>query len=194
MKIKAKFIKVALVMAITFSLYNCSKSDDPATNPEVNPLSSYLAATGFSEKTTNFINLGTYEFGLSFKPIVNGKITAFVVKIPDTNAALRMTICNKTTATVLRSETINYATPGVEVTKEISGLDVVAGTEYFVTINSNDWYEHKRNDSSNITYPIVIGDLSITGYAYIGGTAQAMPTIPYLSYYGGDISFKFQKS
>ena len=192
-----KTLFAILVIAI-FSI-SCSKSDDPAPvvpipNPEVNPLSAYLIATGFSEKTTNVVNSGDYEFGLSFTPTVNGRITALVVKIPDANAALRMTIWNKTTATVLKTETINYATAGVEVTKAIDAVNLVAGTEYMVTFNSNDWYDRRRTANTNATYPLLVGDLSITGYAYKSGTAQSLPNSPQTNYYAGDISFKFQKS
>ena len=187
------------ILAIAIFSISCSKSDDPAPvvpipNPEVNPLSAYLIATGFSETTTNNVNAGDYEFGLSFTPTVNGRITALVVKIPDANAALRMTIWNKTTATVLKTETINYATAGVEVTKAIDAVNLVAGTEYMVTFNSNDWYDRRRTANTNATYPLLVGDLSITGYAYKSGTAQSLPNFPQTNYYAGDISFKFQKS
>jgi Domain of unknown function (DUF4082) len=190
--------KIAILM-LAFLSISCNKDDDPAptppaANPEVNPLEAYLIATRFSEQTSNQLNQGDYEFGLSFKPIVNGKITAFVVKIPDANASLRMTIWNKTTASVLKSETINYATAGVEVTKAISPIDVVAGTEYFVTFNSNDWYDRRKTNGTNASYPIIVGDISITGYSFKDGSAQAMPDSPQLGYYAGDISFKFQKS
>lgn len=198
-----KNLKTILTIASFITIMmSCSKDNETtspvtppvAANPEVNPLAAYLIATGFSEKTTNVINLDDYEFGISFKPIVNGKITALVVKIPDVNPTLRMTIWNKTTATVLKTETINYATADVEVTKAITPLDVVAGIEYFVTFNSNDWYNHERNNSSNTTYPLLIGDISITSYAFILGTAQAMPNASQVTYYAGDISFKFQKT
>lgn len=192
-----KLLKTALVLAMAFSLTNCSKDDDtpaPVANPEVNPLSAYLIATGFSETTTNFLDSGDYEFGLSFIPVVNGRITALVVKIPNVNPTLRMTIWNKTTATVLKTETINYPTAHVEVTKIIDALNVTAGTEYMVTFNSNDWYERKRNAGTNATYPISLGDISITGYSYKGGATQTIPNISPSNYYAGDISFKFQKS
>jgi hypothetical protein len=190
-------IKITLLLCFALTLTNCSKDDDPAPAPidtSVNPLSAYLIATGFSEKTTEQINLSDYEFGLSFIPIVNGKITAVVVKSPDVNAALRVTIWNKTTATVLKTETINYATAGVEVTKAIDALNVTAGTEYFITFNSNDWYDRRRNNSTNATYPVLVGDISITSYSFKSGSAQAMPNSPQLGYYAGDISFKFLKS
>jgi hypothetical protein len=187
---KALNFKIILLVGISVLAFSCKKE---TSNPEVNPLESYLIATGFNEKTTNQIDLGNYEFGLAFKPLVNGKITALVVKIPDVNAALRMTIWNKTSATILKTETINYATAGVEVTTAISGINLTAGTEYMVTFNSNDWYDRRRNASTNATYPVTVGDISITAYSFISGSAQSLPNSPQLSYYAGDISFKFQK-
>jgi hypothetical protein len=196
--LKTKILLLAITLFASSLLFiSCSKKDEPILTPtqapEQNPLAGYLAATGFDQVTSNNINLINSEFGLSFKPLVNGKITAFVVKIPDVNATLRMTIWNKTSGTVLKTETINYATAGLEVTKEITPLDIFAGTEYFVTFNSGDWYNRRRTNGSNATYPITVGDISITGYSYANGLAQTLPDSPQLSYYGGDISFKFQK-
>lgn len=192
---KANFFKTTFLIAATLIVASCSKNYDDETpvDTSVNPLIGYLIATGFDQVVTNNVNAGDYEFGLSFKPIVNGKITAVVVKIPDANANLRVTIWNKTTATTLRTETINYATAGVEVIKEIAALDVVAGTEYMVTFNSNDWYRRNRTNNVAVTYPITVGDISFSGYSFISGTAQALPNSPQTTYYAGDISFKFVK-
>jgi hypothetical protein len=111
--VKTTFALFAITLFASSILFiSCSKKDEPIVTPtqapEQNPLAGYLAATGFDQVTSNNINLINSEFGLSFKPLVNGKITAFVVKIPDVNATLRMTIWNKTAGTVLKTETINY--------------------------------------------------------------------------------------
>ncbi len=195
MKTTTHFFKLALVLGLAFSLSNCSKSDDnPTPNPEVNPLPGYLAASGFDQVNASLINQADYEFGFSFIPIVNGKITAFVVKIPDVNSALRVTIWNKATATVLKNEIINYATAGVEVTKAITALDVVAGTEYVVSFNSNDYYNRRRTDFANAILPFAVGDISITRFMFRNGSALEIPNTATANYHSGDISFKFQKS
>lgn len=186
---------VAAVFAVS-----CSKDDPaPAIIPPIvlaplqDPLAGYLTATGFSEKLTNQVNLGDYEFGYSFIPLVNGKMTAIVAKIPDVHAGMRVTVWDKVAGTVLRTETIDMTTAGVEVVKTIVPLDLIQNKEYFLTFNSNDWYDHRRTDSSNATYPFTVGDIRITSYSFISGTTQALPTSPQLSYYAGDCSFKFQK-
>ncbi len=190
-------LKIALLVCTTSVFTYCSKGDDPVVVvppvPEQNPLAGYLTASGFDQKLTPRLNIGDYEFGYSFIPLVNGKMTAIVAKIPDIHAAMRVTIWDKTAGTVLRTETLDITSSGVEVTKSISALDLMKDKEYFITFNSDDWYDHRKTDGSNVVYPFTVGDIKITGYSYIDGAAQAMPTSPQLSYYAGDVSFKFQK-
>jgi hypothetical protein len=191
-----KTVLLASLFAITLS---CNKDDDPVVEPtpvvpEQNPLAGYLAASGFDQKKVSQVNIGDYEFGISFIPTVNGKMTAIVAKIPDARPALRVTIWDKVAGTVLRTETVDITSAGVEVTKSITALDLVKDKEYFLTFNSNDWYDHRRTDSANVTYPFTVGDIRITSYSFKSGTTQALPNSPQLAYYAGDISFKFQKS
>jgi hypothetical protein len=189
---KKNLLKVLLI-GLGLTLSNCSKSSDSPAQPTQNPLAGYLAASGFDQKTTNQINVDDYEFGYSFIPMVNGKMTAIVVKIPDSRAGMRITVWDKVAGTVLRTETIDIPTAGVEASKDITPLDLTSGKEYFLTFNSNDWYDRRRTDGSNVTYPFTVGDIKITSYSFISGAAQNMPNSSQLSYYGGDCSFKFQK-
>ena len=181
---------------ISLSFISCNKDEDetPVVFPEQNPLAGYLSATGFDQVKTNRINGGDYEFGFSFIPLVNGKMTALIVKIPDVQAGLRITIWDKATAAILRTESIDVTTADVEVTKAITALELVKDKEYFFTFNSNDWYNYKRTDNAAITYPFTVGDLKITSYSYSSGATQAIPTAPQFTYYAGDCSFKFQRT
>jgi hypothetical protein len=197
--IQKNSFKTVLFTSLLAIALSCSKDDDPVVEPtpivpEQNPLAGYLAASGFDQRTVNQVNLGDYEFGVSFIPTVNGKMTAIVAKIPEARPAMRVTIWDKVAGTVLRTETVDITTAGVEVTKTITALDLVKDKEYFLTFNSNDWYDHRRTDNANVTYPFTVGDIKITSYSYKSGTAQALPNSPQLAYYAGDISFKFQKS
>jgi hypothetical protein len=194
-----KTIKTTIaILAIAISSISCSKDDESTpvpvvVIPEQNPLAGYLAASGFDQKLTNQVNLSDYEFGYSFIPLVNGKMTAIVAKIPDTHVGMRVTIWDKVAGTVLRTETIDVATAGVEVAKAITALDLTKDKEYFITFNSNDWYDHRKTDNTAVTYPFTVGDIKVTGYSFRTGTAQAMPNTPTTTYYAGDVSFKFQK-
>lgn len=186
------------IVALAAISFSCSKDDATPTPlpvyPTENPLTGFLTASGFNQTTTNQVNNGDYEFGYSFIPQVTGKITAVVVKIPDAHANLRVTFWDKTAGTIVRTETLDIATAGVEVTKDITALNLVKDKEYFITFNSNDWYNHKKSDNSAVTYPFTVGNIKITSYSFISGTTQAMPTSPQTTYYAGDLSFKFQRT
>jgi hypothetical protein len=190
---------LAAVLFLGTISISCSKSDpDPTPQPTVyaeqNPLTGYLAATGFDQKTTNRVNNGDYEFGYSFIPLVKGKINAIVAKIPDAHAAMRVTIWDKSAGTILRTETIDITTADIEVTKAITALELIKDKEYFITFNSNDWYDHRKTDGSGVTYPFTVGDIKVTSYSFASGTAQALPNSPQTVYYAGDCSFKFQRT
>lgn len=191
-----KKIYLTSILMLSLVFVNCSKDDD-STAVEVvaeeNPLQGYLTATGFNQKTTNFTNAGDYEFGFSFKPSVSGSITALLVKIPDVHVGLRVTIWDKETATVLRTELIDVTSSGVEIKKNISSLSLTANKEYWITFNSNDWYDRRKTDGTNISYPVTVGNIQVTGYGYKSGTTQALPTSFPVNYYAGDLSFVFQK-
>ncbi|GAA4763228.1 MULTISPECIES: DUF4082 domain-containing protein [Flavobacterium] len=195
MKIIKNLLGISILSVVFFS---CSKDDDNSTSAptivEQNPLSGYLSTTGFNQKTTNYVNSGDYEFGISFTPQANGKITALIAKIPDVRVGMRVTIWDKATATILRTELVDVTSSGVEITKAITPLEVVKDTEYMITYNSNDWYDHRKNDSSVTTYPVTVGDVKITSYGYKAGTDQAVPNIFPANYYAGDLTFKFVKS
>ena len=193
------FLKSTLLLSLSLSVINCSKDDAPAPAPPAvlaplqDPLPGYLAASGFNQKITPSINGTDYEDGYSFIPLVNGKMTAIVVKIPDARLGLRVTVWDKVAGTVIITETVDVATAGVEVTKQITALDLVKDKEYFITMNTNDWYEYRKTDNTAVTYPFIVGDIKITSYGNKYGTAQVMPLNQELRFYSGDCSFKFQK-
>jgi len=188
------FLMLALsTVAFTTS---CSKDDDEQPTPivynEENPLDKYHELAGFTT-TSNFINAGSYEFGLTFSPNVKGKINALIVKLPDVNANLKVTIWDFTTKTVLRTETVNVSTANAVVTKSIPELSLEKDKKYVITMNSNDWYKRSKADNTDTTYPIAVGNIKFWDYRWIGSASQVFPTNVSLNYNGGDLSFNFQQ-
>lgn len=187
----------------SISLMSCSKNDEPTAvtpvtpitplAPEQDPLNGYLIASGFNQVTSSFVNNSDRELGYSFIPLVNGKITAIVVKIPDTRSALRVTIWDKVTGGALRTESINVTTADTEVTKTIAPLELIKDKEYVISMNTNDLYVHKKTDSSNALYPFEVGDIKITSFVIGSSTLQVIPNLIINYQYVGDCSFKFQK-
>ncbi len=194
---KNLIIKGALFALLFTGIIGCSKDDNdsqsPAVAAEENPLQKYITESGFST-TTNFVNSGNYEFGMRFKPTTNGTINKIFVKIPDAQTNVRVTIWDVTEGIIYRTEKIASVTSGVEASKTISPLALVKDKEYMITYNTNDWYKRNKADNSAATYPITAGNISITGYGWISGTAQVYPTNFETTYYAGDLSFAFQPS
>lgn len=187
------------ILSIALLTISCSSDDDKeeaVKYNEENPLDAYMAGSGFSQKAVDVKNSGIYEYGFSFKPTVTGKINALVVKIPDVNAALRITLWDAATKTVIKSETINVPTANVTVEKTITPIALTKDKEYFFTINSDDWINRTKTDGSAAKYPITAGNIIITGYAYISSTAAEtiFPTNARNTYYAGDMTFKFQQT
>lgn len=191
-----KNLYVILVFAAVFSIASCSSDDDPIVQPVTyaleNPLGKYHETAGFTT-TTNFINSGSYEFGLAFSPNVKGKITGITIKLPDANPDLRVTIWDYTTKTVVRTETINVTAANTLITKEISELALEKDKKYMITMNSNDWYKRSKPDNSNAAYPITAGNIKFLEYKWGSGTSQTFPANTSLDYNGGDLSFNFQQ-
>jgi hypothetical protein len=186
------------IILISLSIVSCSSDDDKdaVKYNEENPLDAYLAGSGFSQKAVDVKNSANFEYGFSFKPTVTGKINTLIVKIPDVNAALRVTLWDAATKTVIKSETIDVATANVTVEKTISAIALTKDKEYFLTVNSSDWINRTKTDGSATTYPIVAGNITITGYAFIASTVTEtiFPTTARNTYFAGDLSFKFQQT
>jgi len=194
-----KTLKTILaILLISLFAVSCSNDDnkDAVTFNEENPLDAYMASSGFSQKAVDMKNSAIYEYGFSFKPTVTGKINAIVVKIPDVNSALRITLWDAATKTVIKSETLNVATANVTVEKKITPIALTKDKEYFFTVNSDDWINRTKTDGSAATYPITAGNIVITGYAYVASTASEtlFPTNARNTYYAGDMTFKFQQT
>ncbi|MES2748503.1 MAG: DUF4082 domain-containing protein [Bacteroidota bacterium] len=198
MKIISNTFKAIIFFGLAFTLANCSNDDAdapsvPIVYTEQNPLEGYLAVSGFNQSGSYFIDGGNVEIGFSFFPTVTGRINAITAKIPGNRNGMRVTIWDKLTGTIIRTEHIDV-TAGTMATKSIYPLPLVKNKEYIISCNTDDWYDHRRSNNSSVTYPLAIDDISITGSYYLTTAAQTIPTIYSNSYYTGDISFVFQRT
>ncbi len=189
---KTKFKKLAMLVAFAAVLTSCSSNDKSYEKEDF--LDGYLIASGFNASSTNFINSGSYEFGLEFTPLVTGKITTLKVKLPDVNSALKITIWDKAAGTPLKTETVNYATANILTVFDVEDLALIKDKQYAITFNSNDWYKRNKADSSNATYPMTVGNIKIDAYKWVSGSTQTYPTNISNNYYAGDLTFDFQQT
>lgn len=193
--------KVILFLLSGICLFTAGcKKDNPVPLPapiiylEQNPIPAYRTATGFNQQITPVINNSNFEFGIRFTPTVKGKINSIIVRIPDTRAGLRITIWDAATQSILRTESIDIINAGIETVKIITPQQLLKDNEYLISMNSNDWYYRTRTDMSAAPYPVITGDLKITGYGTLNGTTQDYPAFFTTTSYSGDLSFNFQRT
>lgn len=182
---------IFLLLLSALSLSSCG-SDDKEFRDE-NPLQGYLDAAGFTEISSN-IDDSDYEFGMRFKPLADGEIREIVVKLPDEQTELRVTIWDAETKTIKRGEYIPAVLADTETSLVISPVSLKKGHEYMITFNTNDYYIHEAEEAEEITYPVKAGNISVTGYGYSETSEQTYPEYFYDDYYAGDISFVFRRT
>jgi hypothetical protein len=184
------FITTLAVLIIFFS---CSKSDSVTKKYfEQNPLQGYLSLSRFEERKEAY--LGSYperESGFSFIPNVNGKINSLIAALPYAYPSLRVTLWDKASSTVLRTEIINVTTAGINIVKQIEPISLQKDKEYILSYNIKNWYRHEKQLNGDATYPIVVNDITITGFYYSVTTAQLRPSLVVNNYYDGDCTFNF---
>ena len=195
--LKITIQSLALILFVVLS--SCSKKDyapipTPVVYQEENFYDGYLTASGFNEKTRNLINGSDNECGIEFAPTVKGKITALVVKIPDSRSDLKITIWDKSAGTAMRTETVNVAVANTEYTIDIIDMELIKDKEYIISMNSNDRYIREKNNESQANYPIIIGNIKINNFSNKIISVPTFPTIANLDFVAGDVSFKFLRT
>lgn len=183
-----------IVLITAFSFFSsCNKDDDQTTNfPKENFLEGYLTSSGFFQSSLATINDQTYEMGLEFSSLLNGKITDLKVKIPASNNELKITIWDTESATALQTEIVNYTLPNTEQIFDIVDLNIVKNKKYAITFNTNDFYYHQKFDESSTSYPIIVKNIKIEKYLLSFGSSQQYPETFITTVYTGDLSFNFQ--
>ena len=160
--------KTITLFVIIFSLFSCSKNDEPTpvTYQEENPLIGYLTNGGINGGIIDVVDGTTSEVGNEFTPLVKGTIKAFVVSLPQSNANLRVTLWDATTKTVIRTEYINVVTAATTTTKNIEPIELQKDKKYAITMNSDDWYYRDKSNGSLITYPITSGNIRFDSFGF----------------------------
>lgn len=183
-----KIILKLIIILITFS--SCSKSDDDTTIivdiPEY-PMKS-LIESGHMQVTYEKVNEPeTFELGYKFKTFNNGKITALGIRVPS-NGLYRVTLWNLDTEEILSTKHITSSS-GLLSFEDIEHVDIDSGTNYYVSINTNDYYQFSSPDEG--LFPVESGDVLITGASSTLGTDQMLPFIFSEQLYIGIVDIKF---
>lgn len=189
---KKLILKASLVLFLSTVFFSCNKDDDSGPSyQEENFFDNFLIATGFNQKEVIKLNSGTYESGLEFAPLVNGAITSLRFKSPAINPSTRITIWDKSTGAVIKTEIVNVAIADHVYDVDIIDIPLVKDKVYAISFNSDDWYERRKTDETDAAYPITVGNIKVLTYIWKSGTTQVYPTNLSSSYIAGDLSFNF---
>ena len=181
------------IATLSLLLSSCHGDEENHLDPKYWVKERYLESTGFTNVSEQ-IDLEDREFGIKFKPVVDGSIRVILAGLPTKIPVYRITIWDADQQSILKSDSlkINVEPRGPHLSFMVPmNVHLTAGKEYMVTINSNDWFEYVG--TSEATYPVELGDLVITGFGYSVGTGLTFPTQFPTSYFSGDLDIRFQR-
>lgn len=178
-----------IVFVVLISLFNCSKNDDEVivqSNPEY-PMKTLMEGGVMQLQSTKVNGVNTHEIGYRFKPFKNGKITALGIRVPE-NDTYRVTLWNADSQEILKTLYIN-STSGLLSFEDIEPINVSSGTEYYVSVNTNDYYIF--NDNGNAIFPVESNNVLVVGYSAQFGANQVLPNNVVKTAYLGMVDVKF---
>ncbi|MDO5980519.1 DUF4082 domain-containing protein [Flavivirga spongiicola] len=188
---KAQKIILGLTI-IALSLFNCSKNDDEIEIVEVEAIPQYpmksLIESGHMQVNYQKVDgPSIFEIGYKFKSFKDGKITALGIRVPN-NDIYRVTLWNVETETILAT-TMVTSSSGLLSFEAIEPITISSGTAYFVSVNTNDYYQF--TNAGNDLFPVEMGDILISGYGSNYGTSQTLPDTFSETSYLGMVDIKF---
>lgn len=177
------------VMSSLLLTTSCSNDDggDTVPLPPQYPMKKLIEDGIMQLSETKKNGAVTFELGYRFKSFKNGKITSLGVRVPD-NETYRVTLWNMDTEEIL-STTQVQATSELLSFEDISPVDIQSGTNYFVSLNTNDYY--RFNNNGNAIFPAETEDIIVQGYGTYVGSSQTIPTQFSTTAYLGVVDIKF---
>lgn len=195
-----KTIKTILLI-FTFGsiLISCNKEDAattaiPTVYQEENFLDGYLAISQFNQMNTPNVGSVIFEAGLEFSPLVKGKIKSLVVKLPEINNSLKITLWDKYTETVIKTETVNVEVANKVFVFDINDIELTKNKSYLISFTTSSYFFRRKTDSSNANYPIISGNIRVDGFKSSLSLSIFPSSLNTFNEYAGDLSFNFQQT
>ncbi|MCB0278167.1 MAG: hypothetical protein KDD94_01605 [Calditrichaeota bacterium] len=190
---KHSYFRLLVIALIIVACDDSSSSPKPEPDldlPEQKPTWEFIHQDSIILVDTR-VNSGSFEFGTRMRFIKNGHIDSIGIQMPDSDS-YRFTVWNLADTSIVLSTQIDVDSGEVKYMM-ISPIEIQAGDEIRITIQSNDWYRYTHTTNSTIQiFPDTIGDIILIDYGYFDGNSQSYPTEIYQNYYAGfaDIVFK----
>jgi hypothetical protein len=183
--------KFAFALLITsFALVSCTKKC--VKGPE-SPLSGFLSKSTFlKNEPLRQQSVPTDEIGFTFRPKVNGTITAFSIKVPNAVMDVPVTLWDGTSKAQIKTILISTTAADLVATTSITPIPVTAGKTYLISMNSNNSYDYQNADAGT-AYPITVCNIDILNCCYNFGFGTSYPGAVYANTkFRGHVDFTFE--
>ena len=104
------------------------------------------------------------------------------------NDTYRVSLWNFDTEELLLTQEVQSSN-GLISTKEINPITINSSVNYFISVNTNDYYAFNKGGA--VIFPTDIGDVLVKAYGSYLGTNQAIPTTFSTTFYLGMVDFEF---
>jgi hypothetical protein len=190
---------VILTIAAFTGMISCKKSNTDVAAivyPKEATYQNFIADVAQNSTLQSVTNASQFfENGVAFKTLVTGQIKTLYVKIPDTSAALLITIWDKTTQAKIFQTTVAIAISNTEKAVDISPIVIEKNKEYVISIRTNDYYLRKKTGGTLINYPFISGNVIYTATMNDNASMQAFPNVYYnQGSFFSEVYFKFQQT
>ncbi|AUC16852.1 hypothetical protein BTO06_17625 [Tenacibaculum sp. SZ-18] len=182
-----KNLHLVFIFLLLFTILGCSGDKETITiQPSQFPMKT-LIENGILDYQSGVNSPNTFEVGYQFKTFKNGDIVSVSIRVP-ANGAYRVSLWNFETQQLLHTEQVQSSN-GLISTKEISPIPIESSVDYFVSLNTSNYYIF--NKAGDPIFPSDIGDVLVKGYGTYLGTNQDLPTSFSTTSYLGMVDIEF---
>jgi hypothetical protein len=181
---------VFALLLLSVALISCTKKC--VKGPE-SPLTGFLAKSTFlRNEPLRQQGVPTDEIGFTFRPKVNGTITAFSIKVPNTVVDVPVTLWDGESKAQIKTVLISTTASDLLATKTITPIAVAAGKTYVISMNTNNSYDYQNADAGT-AYPITVCNIDILNCCYNFGFGTSYPGGVYANTkFRGHVDFTFE--
>ncbi len=163
------------LFTVAMCLGACKKKSTTCPVGPERPLIQFLATSSLNKnEPLRQQGVPTDEIGWTFRPKVNGKLTSVVVKVPNTVIDIPVTIWDNSTKQAITTLNVTTTASDKEAVVPITPLQLVAGKQYVISMNTNNSYDYQNADQG-VSYPYTVCNIDILSANYNFGFGTAFP-------------------
>lgn len=157
-------------------LVSCDKKNDPVV--EESPFFVFFDQASITIDTIP-VAASTWQYGFTFKPLLDGRITQLGIKLPATGSfTVKLWDLSGGTGTVLSEQSVNSVTAHTPAFVTIPAIDVKKNATLGVTVLANSFYHVKKQDATAFAFPLPVGNISITSFNEVMNANATTPFPP----------------